>query len=139
MPVEQGIVLYIQAGLGSPPIAPGGWAGELPQNILGTSTPMAWAYKTITAEPTYCLNVQDGWTALEIQIDCHGITAPLAQQLMYAIKGILRGEPKPVFADSDATVTQGIFDKGTNLLGYSDITRSWVRTLEYLVLYQADT
>ena len=138
MPIEQGIVLLIQSGLGSPPIAPGGWNTKLPQNLLSDLVPMAWTYRTINSGSSYTLTVQDGWTALEIQIDCHGMTAALAQTLADSIQDVLRGAPALTLDDDDSTVVQGIFSKDTQLDGYSDENRSYVRTLEYTINFQDD-
>lgn len=132
----------MQSGLGSPPIAPGGFAGELPQNLISSPsgpTTMAWVYKPIHREPTYTLAVQDGWTDWHVQIDCHGTTAQAAQTLMYAIRDVLKGEYSGTLADSDATVVQGIFDLGTDLIMFNDSTHTYVRVLEYEVIFQMDS
>jgi hypothetical protein len=73
--IEQGLVEFIQGGLGSPPICPGGYLTALPKDFIGPANPMAWTYRSIVSTPSYYLSGQDGFTCLEIQIDCHGNTA----------------------------------------------------------------
>ena len=133
--IEQGLVLLIQAGLGNPPMAPGGFAVELPKDQISATAPMAWTYRCIVADPTYHLGGQDGFTGLELQIDCHGYTMANAIALARAIDAVLRGVYSGTLSDPDATVVQGIFRMGPFLDGFSDANRSYVRTLEYLVNY----
>lgn len=133
--IEQGLVMLIQAGLGTPPLAPGGWAVQLPKDLISPATPKAWTYRCIVSEPSYHLTGESGFTALEVQIDCHGLTMPDAIALARAIDGVLRGGYAGTLPDPDATVVQGIFRQGPYVDGFSDANRSYVRTLEYLINY----
>jgi len=133
--VEQGLVLLIQSGLGVPPMAPGGFAVQLPKDQISVDSPKAWTYRSIVSEPTYVLEGQDGLTGWEVQLDCHGNTMLDAIALARAIDGVLRGGYSGALPDSDRTLVQGIFRQGTFLDGFSDSNRSYVRTLEYLVMY----
>ena len=133
--IEQGLVMLIQSGLGSPPIAPGGWAVQLPENQVSAANPMAWTYRSITSDPSYVLEGQDGFTGWEVQIDCHGVTMTNAITLARAIDGILRGGFRGTLSDPDSTVVQGIFRTSAFLDGFNDVSRTWVRSLEYLVQY----
>ncbi len=141
MAIEKGLELLIQAGLGSPPIASGGFFVQLPKDFITAANPMAWTYRFLISNPTYTLDTQDGFTAAEIRIDCHGFTAAHAIQLANAIAVALRppagnsGAWSGTLPDSDATVVQGIFQSGNAPDGYSDLNRSFVRTLEFLVNY----
>jgi hypothetical protein len=134
--VEQGLVALIQAGLGNPPLAPGGFAVKLPENYISATNPMAWTYRSILAEPSYLLAGQDGLTGWHVQIDCHGNSMSDAIHLARTIDGVLRGSWSGVLPDPDATVVQGIFRQGPAIDGYSDTAHSYVRTLEYLVNYE---
>jgi hypothetical protein len=133
--VEQGLELLIQAGLGSPPIALGGFGTKLPENYISQTNPMAWTWHSIVSTPTYTLNGQDGFTGLEIQIDCHGFTMPYAMTLARAIDGVLRGGYHGALPDSDHTLVHGIFRMGPSVDGFNDVSRSFVRSLEYLINY----
>ena len=141
--IEQGLVLLIQAGLGNPPIAPGGWALQLPKDEIkigdgaGNTIPMAWTWRAITSCPDYVLEGQTGYTELEIQIDCHGFTMAYAMQLARAIDGVLRGGWSGVLPDSDHTLVYGIQRKPAYVDGFNDANRSFVRSLEYEIQYSA--
>ena len=133
--VEQGLVALIQGGLGTPPIAPGGWPVMLPEDQISKSAPMAWVYRSLAAPPTYVLEGQDALTDWDIAIDCHGFTMAHAVQLARAIDGVLRGGYAGVLSDPDHTRVQGIFRQPPLADGFSDLTRSYVRTLEYKIQY----
>ncbi len=128
--------MLIQSGLGNPPLAPGGFAMELPKDQISQTAPMAWAYQCLESTPSYFLTGQDGFTSLLMRINCHGLTAANAQQLAYAVDKVLRGEWSGTLSDPDATVVQGIFRENAFVDGYSDANRAYVRTLEYLINYQ---
>ena len=55
--------------------------------------------------------------------------------LARAIDGVLRGGYSGVLSDPDHTRVHGIFRRGPYVDGYSDLNRSYVRTMEYLVNY----
>jgi hypothetical protein len=133
--IEQGLVQLIQAGLGTPPLAPGGWAVQLPPNQITDTAPMAWTYHSLSAEPSYTLASQDGFTSWELRVDCHGRTMADAIRLARAIDGVLRGGYSGKLPDDDATFVHGIFRRGPYVDGFSDLNRSYVRTMEYLVNY----
>jgi hypothetical protein len=133
--IEQGLELLIQSALGNPPMAPGGFNSQLPKDFISPTNQCAWTYRSITSEPSYTLGGQDGWTSLEIQIDCHGYSAANAFTLARAIESILRGGYSGTLSDPDRTVVQGIFRTGTYIDGFSDVNRSYVRTMEYVVQY----
>jgi hypothetical protein len=133
--IEMGFVSLIQSGLGSPPIAPGGFAVQLPKDQISAAAPMAWTYRTTGADPTYILGGQDGVTDWHVTIDCHGLTMANAITLARAIDSVLRGAPSMTLPDPDHTVVQGIFRESAEIDGYSDMNRSFVRTLEYRVVY----
>ena len=146
--IELGLVTLIQAGLGDPPIAPGGYCAQIPKDLIGTaglSVPMAWTYTLIASEATYVLTGQDALTSIDLRIDCHGTTAANAQVLARAIERTLRsafpvtdsvnGGTPLTLSDPDQTVVYGIFRRGPCVDGFSDANRTYVRTLEYMVTY----
>lgn len=137
--IEQGLVQLIQSGIGS--LSPGGWATQLPKDLIGSDASKgqvlkAWTWKSITSSASYDLSGQDGFTGWQVQIDCHGNEAADAIALARAIDGVLRGGYSGTLSDPDNTVVVGIFRQGAFVDGYSDTNRSYVRTLEYLVNYQ---
>ena len=133
--VEQGLVLLIQAGLAAGGLSvPGGWPVQLPQQ-MAEDWPMAWTYRSITAPPSYTLDGEDGYTEWNVQIDCHGFAYADAIRLARGIDEVLRGGFAGVLPDPDSTVVQGIFRSDPFIDGFSDADRSYVRTLEYTVVY----
>lgn len=138
--VEQGIVAYIQAGLGTPPIAPGGWATELPKDKIGTNPGqflMAWCYRSEDADPTDVLEGEDGVTDWQFIVDCHGATQANAITLAHAIIVTLRGARGITLPDPDTTFVQAIFRNGLFIDGFSDLNRSFVRTLKFRAIYNS--
>jgi len=133
--IEAGLVTLIQAGLGTPPMAPGGFAVQLPKDQISSTSPMAWTYRGIIVEPTYVLEGQDAFTEWEVQIDCHGYTMANAITLARAIQGVLRGNWSGVLPDPDHTVAFGVQQEQLGPDGFSDANRSYVRTLEYKIQY----
>jgi len=135
--IEQGLVILIQSGLsGLTPAVPGGFAVMLqPKDLISAAVPMAWTYRSIVSEPDYVLAGQTGYTALELQIDCHGLTMANAIGLARGIDAVLRGNYAGTLADPDHTVVYGIQRQGPFLDGYADANRSYVRTLEYKIQY----
>lgn len=134
--IEQGLVQLIQAGLGNPPIAPGGWGVQLAKDQISALAPMAWTWHSIVSMPDYVLEGQTGYTEWETQIDCHGYTMANAMQLARAIDKVLRGSWSGVLPDSDHTYVYGIFRKPAFIDGFSDVNRSFVRSIEYCVQYE---
>lgn len=139
MAVEEGLVKLIQNGLaGSPPVAAvaGGFPDELPKDVVSSAVPMAWCYRTIILDPEYVINGQTGWMDWEVQIDCHGFAAADALRLKQAVQRILRGGYTGVLPDADRTFVFQLIQNGPALSGFSDASRTWVRSLNYTVSYQ---
>lgn len=135
--VEQGLVMLIQNGIASiVPGVPGGFAVQLPKDTIGQSQPMAWTYHSITSKPDYVLAGQTGWTEWCVQIDCHGNGMADAIRLARAIDGVLRGAFQGNLPDPDSTYVFSIYRQSPQVDGYSDTNRTFVRSLEYLVIYQ---
>ena len=132
--IEQGLVQFIQGGLGSPPIFPGGFLIQLPKDFISPANPMAWTYRSIVSTPSYFLDGQDGLTFLEIQIDCHGYAAANAITLARAVDGVMRGLYSGTLPDG--TIVQAIIRKPAFVDGFSDVNRSYVRSIEYEIQYQ---
>ena len=133
--IEEGLVILIQSGLGTPPMAPGGWAAELPPNQISPDAPMAWTFRSLSNEDTVVLEGQDGFTSWDVDISCHGAKMSDAITLARAIQSVLRGSYAGQLLDSDGIVVQGIFSNGPSVDGFSDADRSYVRTLEYRIQY----
>jgi hypothetical protein len=133
MGVAQGLYLLIQSGTNN--LAPGFAYGELPENQLSASAPMAWTYRTITSRPTYTINGQVSFTSWNVQIDSHGTTQAYADQMSNAIDGVLRGVWSGTMSDSQSTIVNGIFKTNTDITGFRDENKSFVRSLGYTVQY----
>lgn len=143
--IEQGLSMYIQAGLAAlvPPVVAAGafFGGQLPTDQIqstqgGTRGPMAFAYKSVNSKPEYVLNTQTGWTEWQVQINCHGSAQADAIILARAIDKVLRGGFKGTFPDPDSTYVFGLFRLGSQVDGFNDPNRSYVRSLEYEIQYQ---
>jgi hypothetical protein len=138
--VEQGLVMLVQQGLAAqtPPVSvPGGYAVELPKDCLSAATPQAWSWRSIASTPEFVLKGQTGWTEWVVQVDCHGFQShALAITLARAIDKVLRGVFQGVLPDPDNTYVFGIYRQPPVVDGYSDVNRSFVRSLEYRVIYQ---
>jgi hypothetical protein len=134
--IEQGFTLLIQAGLASQFLTvPGGFALQFPKDLISPTYPQAWCYRSILSVPTYLLNGQDALTMWDVQVDCHGLTMVAAAALARAIDNVLYGGFSGVLADVDNTRVQGIFRLPTFVDGFSDLNRSFVRSVEYRVNY----
>lgn len=134
--IESGFVMLVQSGLsGLVPAVPGGYAVQLPKDLITPETPMAWTYRSIVSEPSYTLGNQDGFTSWEVQVDCHGYAMSNAITLARAIDGVLRGGYSGTLADSDHTIVYGIFRLGSFIDGFSSVSRTYVRTIEYKIQY----
>ena len=144
MAIEDGLLLLIQQGLAAqtPPVVATGAGVELPKDVLSPTAPLGYTVRSIVSEPTYFLSGQDGFTGLEVQIDCHGLGRDFggpgfqgAVTLARAIDAILRGGYAGTLPDADGTVVEGIFRRPHFVDGFSDANRSYVRTMEYLINY----
>ncbi len=139
MGVERGLVEFINQGLaGSPPVAipPGGFMVMVPKDLVSASVPQAWSYRTVSSNPDYNLFEQTGWTEWKVQIDCHGQAGKDAIDLARRIERVMRGAFRGNFPDPDSTYVFGIFAESRGVDGYSDINRTFVRSLEYSIVYQ---
>src|SRR5207248_2519193 len=99
------------------------------------ANPWSWTYRSIISTPLYVLEGQSGLTSWEVQLDCHGFAMSHATSLARAIDGVLRGSYAGVLTDTDATRVTGIFRLPSCVDGFSDASRSYVRSLEYRVHY----
>lgn len=134
--VEQGLVLLINAGIASAcPGLTGGFPVQLPENFITATNPYSWTYRSILSEPLYTLQGQNPLTKWEVQIDCHGTTMLDAATVAKAVDSVLRGVWQGTMTDPDSTVVQGIYRQPGFIDGFSDISRTYVRSLEYKVIY----
>jgi len=142
MAIEDGLLLLIQTGMTGALAGVEGFGVQLPKDYLSSTTPLAYTVRSIVSEPTYVLEGQDGFTSLEVQIDCHALGKELggpgfagAVQLARGVDAVLRGGYHGTLPDADHTVVEGVFRMPQFLDGISDVNRSFVRTLEYQVNY----
>jgi len=128
--IEDGLVLQIQAGLGSPPLAAGGFAGMLPKDYAAP----AYTWKTAGGKPSTGLQFVRGLRMRRFQIDCFAATAALAMQLATAVDAIngFRGQ----LPDPDATYMDScIRDGEPEGPEYGAEARNYWVMLEYEVWY----
>src|ERR1700722_3950871 len=132
--LEQGFVQLVQSGLNNPNIL-GGYAVTLPPNCITFENPQAWSYRSIISTPLYTLNGQDSLTKWELQLDCVGFTMTYAITLAGQIQTVLSGGWCGVLSDPDSTVVQGIFALPRFADGYNPDNKTYVRILEYEVIF----
>ena len=136
--IELGLVMLIEqrlAALNPPVQVPGGFFVELPKDLVSPKTPQAWAYRGIVDAPGYVLAGDSGFMEWQVQIDCHGNAAADAIALARAIKSVLRGGFTGNLPDPEETFVYGIFRLSPAVDGFSDASRTYVRSLEYSVQY----
>jgi hypothetical protein len=133
--IEEGLYKFIQAGINNATIP--GYPVELPANAVTVTTPQAWSYRGITSIPTYYLSGQDAFTRWTVQLDLHGFTMAAAQALARIVIGILSGGYRGTFTDVDSTVVLGIFLLPSQVDGFSDISRTFIRSIEVEIQYYA--
>ena len=134
--IEAGFVQLVQSGLAAAGVkVPGGFAIELPENLITATVPQAWTYRSIINVPLYFINGQDPLSMWEVQVDCCGFTMANSITLARSIDGVLRGIWAGTLPDSDHTVVQGIFRLPSMVDGFNDTNRSFVRSLEYQINY----
>ena len=137
--VEQGLSMYIQTGLAAlePPVVAAGafFGAQLPKDQISASSPMAFAYRSIIEDPNYNLS-GPGLREWQVQIDCHGFAQANSITLANAIKKILDPGFQGEFSDPDETLVAAIFRLHSQIDGFSDSNRSYVRSLEYAVMYR---
>lgn len=129
--IEQGLVMLIQAGIGSPPMAVGGFAGQLPTNLLGSP---AYVYSVISDRPNTTLRGTRGFGNRIMEFKCYGPSALLAQQLANAVDNVLDGY-QGTLPDPDSTVVNSIIRTDRMGPDFSDSARNFYITLEYSIWF----
>jgi hypothetical protein len=134
--IEQGFTTLISTGIASQfPNLTGGFPTQLPPNFISTANPWSWSWRSILSTPMYFLQGQDALTTWEVQLDCYGNSMAQAVQVARAIDGVLRGGYSGTLSDPDNTVVSMIKRLPGMVDGFSDLNRSYVRSLEYEVIY----
>lgn len=101
----------------------------LPKDYISASNPKAVVYHSILNEPIYTLNGQNKLTVWEVQVDCHGFTMQDAITLANTVDSVLSG------GLGDSLTMQSIFKLPSQVDGYSDTNRTFIRSLEYQIHY----
>jgi len=135
--IEQGFVKLIQATVATAftPNVPGGYGVQLPKDLISSTQPKAWTWRTISNKTTEVLAGRTSFTEWRVCIDCHGLTMPDAMALASAIDGVLRAGVSGALTDSDSTKVDNIRALPGATDGYSDANRSFVRSVDYLVQF----
>jgi hypothetical protein len=101
----------------------------LPKDYISLSNPKAIVYHSILNEPLYTLNGQNKLMTWEVQIDCHGFTMQDAITLANTVDKVLSG------GLGDSVTIEAIFKLPSQVDGYSDSNRTFIRSLEYQIHY----
>ena len=128
--LEQGIIMLIQAGLGSPPIANGGFLAELPKD----ATLPAYTYRVISNRPQTTLQSHTGFAHARIQIDCFGPTGASVILLANAINTVLQGH-RGTLPDPDSTFLDSCFRSDMMDFAFDPDARNYRRMVEYELFY----
>jgi hypothetical protein len=135
MAIEAGLVALIQTGLAD--TVQGGFGVILPKDFINSTNTQAWCYRTILSIPQYVLSGEQTFTRLEIQFDCHGYQMSDAISLAAAITSTLSGGWHGTLSSGE--VVLGIYRLPSQVDGYDDINRTFIRSLEYQVQYYITT
>jgi hypothetical protein len=126
--IDLGIVMLVNAGLGSPPFV-GGFDSELPKDAALPN----YTYTIVFDHPDTGLEFFKGLSKLSFQIDCYGNSANDALTLSRSIDLILNGF-QGVLPDPDATRVSSVM--GTDRRNFfDDSRRTFRRMLEYEIWY----
>ena len=131
--LEGGLVALIQSGLGSPPIAVGGFLDELPKNYIGDND-YAYTYRFIFDKPENHLNGYTGFAHAMVQIDAFAPTGAGVLTLAKAINAKLHGF-RGTLPDADSTVLLTCFRSDKMDFPYDPDARNYRRMLEYTIIY----
>ena len=75
------------------------------EDLLSADTPKAWTYRVINTEPSHVFEGDDPFTAMQLQIDCHGYTMADAIRKVTTPALIICGD------EDDACVEPSLFLK----------------------------
>jgi hypothetical protein len=131
--IQQGLVALVQAGLGSPPLATAGYAGELPKDAVYP----AWALKLVSGTPNTGLQFFRSFGRKNFDVTAWAPLPSAAMALAKAIDAVLHGyrgtltDPDAVYVD----VCMRIDDwDGPS---FSDTVRNWSTRAEYEIFSNA--
>ena len=133
--IEQGLLMQIQSGLGSPPLAPMGFAGQLPKDYQGMTQGAAYVYSVIDDQPDTGLQFTNGLVMRVFQFDCYGANALTSMTLAKLLDGAINGFGQARLSDPDSTyvsICKRIYRNGPK---YSDAVRNFWIMLRYRVWY----
>jgi len=122
--------MIIQAGLGSPPMATGGFLAELPKD----ATLPAYTYRIISNRPHTTLQTYTGFAEARIQIDCFGATPASVMTLANAINTVLHGH-RGTLPDPDSTFLHSCFRSDMMDFPFDPDARNYRRMVEYELFY----
>jgi hypothetical protein len=136
--IEQGFVALVQSRLAVAGVRPpGGFFVQMPKDTISETAPQAWTFRWITDREDVLLTGEASFTQALVQIDCHGYAPADAISLAAAIKSVLRSglSGRLGSADPDNTLVDSIIRQPSQVDGFNDANRTYVRSLEYLVSY----
>jgi hypothetical protein len=126
--------MLIQSGLGSPPMALGGYLAELPKGYIAETNGPAYTYQFITDRPKPTLRGATGMAEACIQIDCFGPDGPSVISLARAINQKLHGFVGTL-PDVDSTFVSCCFRSDAMDFPFDQYARNFRRMLEFELLY----
>jgi len=127
--LEQGLTLLIQSGLGSPPLASGGFMAQAPK---GSTTAYTW--RIIFDRNEHALNSFKGFAKAMVQIDCFAPDAPAVLTLARAITAKLNGF-SGTLPDADSTFVDRCFRSDMMDFTEDPDARDYRRMLEFTIFY----
>jgi len=133
--LEQGLVMFIQSNLGSPPMAIGGFLNELPKDYIAATMGPAYTYRIISDIAELTLNSCTGRSRARYEFKCYAFDAAGALALAKAINSALHGKRGITLADIDSTWIDTCFRVDQMDMPYDAYARNYCRQLEYEIQY----
>lgn len=134
MSLEKGLVMQIQSGLGSPPLAAGGFLVELPKDYIASTSGPAYTYRILFDHSQTTLNSHTGFSRAMVEINCFAPDGPGVLALAKAINLALHGF-RGNFADPDTTFIDSCLRSDIMDFPFDSNARNFRRMLEYMIFY----
>jgi hypothetical protein len=134
--IEQGLMLLIQSGLGSPPMVSGGFLDQLPENWMSTNE-YGYMYRIISlpdAKDNHGLTFSVGFEKIRFEVNCYGATAAAKLTLARAVNTVLQGF-QGFLPDPDETRVYCCMRSDIMDFPYDSSARNFRRMLEFEISY----
>lgn len=132
--IEQGLVMLIQSGLGSPPLCQGGFLDTLPENFISASQQFGYMCRIISDSADHGLTHSVGQEKIRYEVNCYSYTGAGVLQLAKLIDQVLQGFAG-VLPDPDSTTVYCSMRSDRMDFPYDPNARNYRRMLEYEISF----